>query len=133
MTRSSETYFKFLKFLVIGSMAFLIDAMILQALVSLAGFSPFLGRFFSFSVAVVFTWLANRTVTFGLKYPPHLREFFGYVFSQSIGLGINVGIYSLCILNYEITHEFPVLALVPATSASMMFNFFSMKKFVFKN
>jgi len=133
MVRSRKTHHQFAKFLIVGGIAFFIDASLLQSLVSVAEVSPFVARIFSFSGAVTFTWWMNRRYTFKSERSASLREFMQYITTQSLGLGINVGIYSLCLLSIDITATYPVIALVPATGVALIFNFVSMKKIVFKS
>ena len=133
MIKSRGTSKKFIKFLIIGGIAFFIDAGVLQGLVNFLNVDPYSARFISFTYAVIFTWLMNRKYTFSIIFSPSLQEFIKYLATQSIGLAINFTIYSLCILSINLAADYPILALIPATGLALIFNFLSMKKIVFKS
>src|SRR5262245_43182166 len=56
--------FRFLKFLGLGVIAFSIDAIVFQSMVSGLGVSPYLARIASFVVATSSAWWMNRTFAF---------------------------------------------------------------------
>ena len=56
---------RFAKFLVVGGIGFLVDAGVLTLAVRHLGASVYAARALSFSVAVLATWLLNRTYVFG--------------------------------------------------------------------
>ncbi|WP_167730640.1 GtrA family protein [Terasakiella sp. SH-1] len=130
--RTKETRRQLLGFLVTGGLAFMLDGGILQALVTGLEMSPFTARSISFSIAVVFTWLMNRKISFKVSTPLSFKEFFGYLSTQSFGLSINVGVYTAVIFTVELAQTYPFFALIPATALSMVFNFVAMKYLVFK-
>lgn len=121
-----------MKFLLIGGGTFFVDAGILQVLVAGFDMSPFFARAFSFLSAVTVTWWLNRKYTFKTTEAPNLKEFGRYIMTQGVGLAVNVGIYSLCVVLFDVMRTYPALALIPATSASLICNFISMKFLVFR-
>jgi putative flippase GtrA len=56
---------RFLRFCLVGAAGSLVDAGLLQALVTLAGANPFVARVSSFLAAATVTWRLNRCFTFG--------------------------------------------------------------------
>jgi putative flippase GtrA len=108
-----------LRFAIVGGLAFLLDAAILQTLVGL-GFGPVAGRVFSLSAAVTATWLLNRTLTFTTPRRPSWREFAHYVLVSLIGMLINYAVYSAGIF----LHVPLLVALAIGTIAGATFNFF---------
>ena len=80
---------QFALFCVSGGLAFVVDAGLTQAWVSLMGLDPWTARALSFPVAVTCTWLFNRNFTFrerrGL---PLWREWLLYVGTQLGGLSV---------------------------------------------
>lgn len=107
-----------LRFIIVGGLAFVLDAGVLKALVW-TGLSPLLARTVSLSAAVTFTWALNRTLTFGTGRPPSLSEFTHYVVASAIGLAINYGVYTAAVVL-----KAPLLvALALGTVAGSTFNF----------
>src|SRR5689334_16156167 len=64
------------RFVIVGSLGFAIDAAILAALVHGADWSPFLARAIAMTTAVLCTWLIHRHWTFasGRARPPLLQS-----------------------------------------------------------
>jgi putative flippase GtrA len=106
------------RFGIVGGLAFGIDAVILAGLVEL-GLTPFVGRIGSIAVAIVFTWLMNRRLTFKVEAPPSWREFAHYVAISLMGASINYLVFSAATLG-----KAPMLlALALGTACAMGFNF----------
>lgn len=120
-----------LGFLVIGGLAFFIDAGVLQFLVYLE-VNPFFGRVMSILLAMMITWWFNRKYTFALKSPPTLKEFTTYMSSNMVGGVINWGIFSVILTMWVVDIRSSVFAIIPATLCSMIFNFLVMKFWIFK-
>ena len=66
-------------FLIAGGIGFLIEAISIHIGVSILGSDPQSPRFFSYPVALVWTWYVNRTYGFQMKDAPNFREFFRFV------------------------------------------------------
>ena len=132
MLTSRKTRKQFVKFLLIGGCAFLIDAGILHVGIKFFDLPALTSRIFSFITAVTFTWVMNHRFTFNIKQPLRLIDFITYISTQSIGLTINFTVYVLCIWLWDLAASYPMVALVPATGFAMIANFVLMKKLVFK-
>lgn len=119
---------QFLKFGVVGVLAFFIDFGILVALTELAGLNPVLSATVSFTVSVVFNYVASMRYVFTHRDDmSKRREFAIFVVLSVIGLGINdammwVGAERLG-LNYMVVK-------VVATAVVMVWNFVSRKKWL---
>ena len=59
---------RFLRFALVGVVGFVVDAGVLQALITLAGWGPIAARAVAVPVALFATWLLNSTVTFPLSH-----------------------------------------------------------------
>ncbi len=114
---------EFLKFMIVGGVAFLVDAGLLLITTELLNLPPEIGRIFSFLGAVTTTWYLNRTYTFTTASRPTLKEFVSYVLAMSFGLAVNYAVFVALIRLNEIAGAYPVLALVPSTLAGMIINF----------
>ena len=97
MLTSRKTCKQFVKFLLVGGCAFLIDAGILHVGIKFFDLSALTSRIFSFIAAVTFTWVMNHRFTFKIKQPLRLIDFITYISTQSIGLTINFTVYVHCI------------------------------------
>lgn len=125
---------QFALFCVSGGLAFLVDAGLTQAWVSLAGLDPWTARALSFPVAVTCTWLFNRSFTFrpsrGL--PLH-REWLLYVSTQAGGLSVNLATYALLVWLSGTAARWPALAVAAGSLAGLLVNFFGAKRVAFND
>ena len=126
---------QFFLFAVSGSLAFLIDAGIVQALVSLFEVNAYLARLISVACGMTFTWLFNRNLTFAGQRPPGQglgQEYLRYVLTQSGGLLVNYSVYSVMLLAFAWMHQWPVFAVAAGSLAGLSVNFLSAKRWVFE-
>ena len=128
------------RFVVVGTIGFLVDAGMLVLLMSAAGLGHYTGRVGSFLVAVVVTWWLNRTFTFRAprlsgqgRRVSILREFATYVLFQSVGIAINFATYWTLIERYTLFHDQPVLAVAAGSLTAMVFNFVTARWIVFRH
>jgi putative flippase GtrA len=121
---------KLLRFGIVGALGFLVDAGMLAALLALTPAGPFLARAIAIAVALVSTWLMNRSFTFGASRHSLAVEGFRY---GSVGLTsavVNYLIYAGLLISVPILQ--PLAALVIASIAAMAFSFFGYSRFVFR-
>ncbi len=121
--RSGITY-AFFRFAIVGIAGFIVDALILTALVRLGNWIPWLARLPSFAAAVLVTWVMNRSFTFGARTvrPRTTRvDALGYFAIQSIGALINLTLF-VELLPHLANWPLPV-TLAIAASAGLAFNF----------
>lgn len=119
---------QFMKFGVVGAVAFVIDYGLMVALTELAGVEYLLSATISFTVSVVFNYLASMRYVFTHKEGlSRRREFVIFVVLSVIGLGINDALMflgtSLLGISYLITK-------IAATAVVMVYNFVTRKKFL---
>ena len=85
----------FLRFGVVGSIGFAVDAAVLLALVHGFGVDPVIARVFSFSIAVTVTFELNRNWSFGaIRQQRLLAAFATYLGVQGAGLLLNLAVFS---------------------------------------
>lgn len=105
-------------FSVVGILAAAIDYGVLASVIS-CGLSPGPARIPAVAVALVFTWIMNRKVTFATETPPCWKEFIHYAYTAVTGIVINLGIYwSAVWLHLPIW-----LAFTSGTGTAAIFNF----------
>ena len=94
------------RFVMVGSLGFAIDAAILAGLVQGA-----LARAVAMATAVLCSWLIHRQWTFasGRARPPILQSLLNATF-QVISLSVNYGIFSALVLTGGLWRSYPVLA-----------------------
>lgn len=117
-------------FLVSGTLAFLVDALVLALLNRGAGLDPFVSRLFALSAAMVTAWLAHRRWTFAVEERPSLREFLNYAALAWTVAALNYAIYSAVLLLMPQTD--PIVALVIASVAAMGVSYVGMRFGVFR-
>lgn len=76
-----------------GGVALVVDLAVLAAL-GAVGVSPFIGRLVSISLAMVVSWLINRTVTFQVQKAPTLAEFARFAGVSWTAQAVNYAIFA---------------------------------------
>lgn len=117
-------------FLIAGGCAFLIDIGLTYFLYRSLDQSPFLARIAGIAGAIGFTWLVNRTRTFGPS--PHSLAVEGFRY-WAVGITsalINYAIYSTLIARAPIQ---PAAAIVFSSAAATLYSFFGYSRFVFRH
>ena len=121
------------RFVVVGTVGFLIEAVLLHMLATGAGWSPYSARTVSFPLAVSATFILNRAWTFrGRARRAAFPAFGGYLTIQLIGAAINLLVYVLAIELFEGLRGLPVLALAFGAAAGLVFNFSASRALVFR-
>ncbi|MBC7750337.1 MAG: GtrA family protein [Candidatus Saccharibacteria bacterium] len=118
---------RLVKFVVVGSIGFGIDAGVVMVL-SWAGLSPILARIPSISFAIAVTWFLNRKLTFNISEPATAKELGRYISVALISAILNFVLYSLLIVRGVI----PTIAIAISTVVLMFFSFFGYKLFAFR-
>ena len=120
-----------MKFGVVGAIAFVIDYGLLALLTEVFGIHYLVSATVSFTVSVIFNYLASMRFVFTHRDDlSKRREFVIFVILSVIGLGINelvmvIGTNALGTSPFSIT-----VTKVAATAIVMVWNFFSRKKWL---
>ena len=125
----------FLTFSAIGVVGFLVDGGVLQALVSLAGMSPYQARFVSFPIAVFVTWALNRRFTFASADGPSMSgwaSFIRYLAFSLVGIAVNLAVYLSLLYAVDAFRALPIIPLAIASVAALFVNYFGAKHFSFR-
>lgn len=121
---------KLVRFGIVGTAGFAIDAVLLWLLLETTPLGPFVARAVAIAVALVSTWHLNRTFTFGASRRSIAVEGFRYGSIGLVSSAVNYLIYSGLLLSLPILQ--PLAALVIASIAAMAFSFFGYSRFVFR-
>jgi putative flippase GtrA len=120
----------FLRFCLVGTLGFLVDAGVLLLLTA-AGFAGArTGRVASFLVAACVTWLLNRRFTF--RSGASAKSLGPYVLLTGFGALLNVGVYWLWITAFGETPGMLVLGVAAGSIVALAFNFLVSKHVVFR-
>lgn len=131
--RLSPLQRKLLYFCMIGTVGFLVDAGLLMGLLHYTALGPLSGRVVSFLVAVVVTWQLNRRFTFSANSGSgSLVEFARYLGSSSLGIALNLGIYTALVLSLPFFASAPQYAVAIGSVAALSVNFVLANYWVFK-
>ena len=125
---------EFVLFAVGGAIGFVVDAAILQALVSLGGADPFVAQVFAFLVAATATWWWNRSRTFvarssGRSLP---GEWLHWMALMGFGAVVNYAVYAGCLLLMPAWRRWPVLAVAAGSAVALVANFSSARMMLFR-
>lgn len=115
----------------VGTLGFLIDAGVLQALVSGAGLDPYAARVASFLAAVTTTWWLNRHFTFAVKRSPSRAEWMRYVSFMVLGAMANYGAYALAITFWDVARANLWLGVAIGSLTGMGINYTTSRTLIF--
>ena len=98
-----------------GAGGLLVDAGVVQLLVAMEDWNPYLARVLSFLTASTFTWWWNRHYTFATRRSDRAAhaEWLHWVGLMSFGALVNYGIYALLLMNFAALHRWPAAAAQP--------------------
>jgi putative flippase GtrA len=114
---------RFARFCLVGTLGFVIDAGVLQALVSGAAMDPYLARVPSFLAAATATWWLNRRFTFGVGRAATRREWASYVALMVLGAAVNYGTYAVLIGSWDVARAHLWMAVAAGSVAGLGVNF----------
>ncbi len=121
---------KLLKFALAGTIGFSVDALTLLALLHFTPVGPYIGRVIAIGVAMLATWIFNRTFTFERSRHSLAVESFRYG-----SVGITAALLNYCLytaLLISLPGLRPLVAMTLSSLAAMAFSFFGYSRFVFR-
>ncbi|WP_143525796.1 GtrA family protein [Rhodanobacter sp. C05] len=121
-------------FAVGGVGGLVVDAGIVQLLVGIENWNPYLARVLSFLLAATFTWWWNRRYTFAARSSDRAAhaEWLHWVGLMSFGAVINYGIYALLLMNFPALHRWPAVAAAAGSAVAALVNFSTARGVLFK-
>ena len=126
-TINSELVPVFLRFLLVGSSGFIIDAGLTYLLIQLMN-AAWLARIPAIVLAMAFTWLANRYFTYEVRKGRSAKEAMCYAIVAIAMALINYLIYFV-LVRYGV---WPVAAVTLATACQTIMSFHAYRYFVFR-
>ncbi len=120
-------------FAVVGVITYVVDAVMLKALINLLSFSPYSGRLISLPAALFANWYLNRTLVFAAPKKASGSEIGRFLTARAFSASMNYAIYSSMLLAARGRFDLdPVIAVAAATIIMMAPNFLVMRIFVFR-
>lgn len=122
----------FVRFGVVGVLGFIVDAVMLQALLML-GWGPIAARAVAIPVAVLATWALNRRFTFPeAQAGPALASLARYAGVSAVGAAVNFIVYTALVLASAAIAAHPMAALAAGSVAAMLVNYLGSRHFAFR-
>lgn len=116
-----------------GTIGFIVDAGILQLLVSGLAWDRFSGRLISFLCAATTTWQFNRHFTFhGIRRHSLFGEWARYLFAMSGGFACNFTTYTTLVLMFNLDRYWLILAVAAGSVAGLGVNFLASRYWVYR-
>jgi putative flippase GtrA len=123
---------RFLRFVLVGAVGFVVDAGLLQALISLAGWGPVEARAVAIPTAVFATWLLNRTITFPESHGgPVVSSLLRYAAVSAVGAGVNFIVFSILVFASHTMAAVPLVPLAIASIVALIVNYLGSRHFAF--
>lgn len=122
---------RFQRFLVIGSLGFLVDATAFEACLK-CGLPIVSARLIAFTMALIFTFLLNRSITYAQSDRPIIVQLLKYVVASSMGAAVNLISFFSIVALVPAAAKTPIVALAIATLAGLGANFTLYSVYVFR-
>jgi putative flippase GtrA len=124
---------QFVLFCVGGILGFIVDAGVLQLLVTGIAWDRFSARIISFLCAATATWLFNRNYTFaGQRRHSRLGEWARYILAMSGGFACNFAAYSALVLYFNIDKQWLILAVAAGSVAGLGVNYLASRYWIYR-
>jgi putative flippase GtrA len=124
-----------LAYATVGAVGFAVDGGILSLLSQTFAVNVYLARLFSFTAATIATWALNRSWVFKVDAVDNGKkraEYGKYLFVQTGGAVVNLGIFSMLIRALPALHTTPIIPLAVGALFGLVFNFSGARYWVFK-
>ena len=116
-----------------GTIGFIVDAGVLQLLVSGLAWDRFSGRLISFLCAATATWVFNRHFTFNGPRRHSLHgEWARYIIAMSAGFACNFSAYTALVLWFNLDRQWLILAVAAGSIAGLGVNFLASRYWVYR-
>jgi len=120
-------------FAISGLIGFVVDAGIVQFLVSKWAVNPYEARVLSFLAAATTTWSFNRKFTFaGHSGGSRRRQLIRYIVAMAGGFALNYGAYAACVATFPLVREWPAIGVAAGSIAGAVVNFLTSKYWIFR-
>jgi putative flippase GtrA len=122
-------------FAVGGLIGLLVDAGVVQLLVTAFHWNVYLARVLSFLLAATATWWWNRQRTFAARSSGRslLGEWLHWMALMGLGAVVNYGVFVLCLMLFPAWHRWPAAGAAAGSAMAAGVNFFSARLVLFKS
>lgn len=120
----------FIRFCMVGSIGFAVDAGVLSALVHWGDVNPYAARLCSMALAMTTTWWLNRHFTFRVPQPPRLWEWLRFCAVNAFGAVLNYSVYALVLMTWP--GILPAVAAFAGSLAGVVSNYSGARWLVFR-
>jgi putative flippase GtrA len=117
------------RFLIVGTVGFLTDTVIVYAFVYLLGWHYIVGRLLSFAIAVGVTLMLNRAWTFRVVRDRPVSRSIVYVIAQILGGAVNIAVYAASASAVPILRSWLVIPLALGSGFGLLVTY-SMSRYV---
>jgi putative flippase GtrA len=115
-----------------GFIGFVVDAGIVQLLVSKLHTDPYVGRLFSFTCAATATWLFYRHFTFHQRGDfTLLGEWSRYMLAMAAGFALTYTTYALVVYFSHFVQDWPAIGVAAGSLPGSAVNFLGARQWVF--
>ena len=118
-------------FVLAGIVALITDVVVLQTVTWLFALSVIVVRPLSIAVAMIVSWLINRTVTFAYRHPPSVAEFLRFAAVSWFAQFVNYVLFVAVLLLRPETH--PIAAIIIASLVAMFVSYAGFRYGVFRD
>jgi putative flippase GtrA len=118
-------------FLLAGVLALITDGALLAILIRFVDLDALLARPFAIAVAMLVSWLVNRTLTFAVNAPPSLREFGRFAAVSWMSQAVNYLVFAGILVARPATPA--LLAVVFASLVAMFVSYVGFRYGVFND
>lgn len=123
---------RFIRFSIVGTAGFIVDALVLYALLATTALGPMAARVPSFLCAATTTWALNRRWTFAdRRDEQQLRQWTAYTLAMICGVLVNYGCYALLVFVLPDVLVAPLIALAGGSVAGLVVNYTLAHRLVF--
>ena len=129
----SRSVVQFIKFGMVGTVGFVVDASVLHGVLTLLSLNPYVGRLISFAAAATVTWLLNRHFTFRDS-PRHAPAGQWMRFVSVVGFGgaVNYSVYALLVASDLGLLSMPLVGVAAGSLSGWAINFTLSRRLVFR-
>lgn len=123
---------RLLRFGVVGTLGFALDATVLLGLLAFTALDPYLARIPAFLAAATLTWALNRTWTFSdARRRRAVGQWARWIGAMVLGALVNYGTYAALITVWAVAGQWPVLGVAAGSLAGLLVNYTLARRFVF--
>ncbi|PMJ95342.1 GtrA family protein [Vibrio sp. 10N.261.55.A7] len=122
-----------LNFLLVGGFGFIVDFLTFEAFVQIFGLDIYLARVIAFLIAVIFTWIGNRTLTFSDRdESKNKHQLVKAIACACVSLIPNLGTFFILTLLFE-QREMVYVAFCSGVLAGTVSNYLLSDRVVFRS